>query len=195
MTSLRLVLTCDQCAGLLEDYIAGDLDRARHASVRSHLDGCASCREALVEADPLQMFAALGSERRQAGQWDGFWDGVREEIGAPRRPARGTRPRRVAAWWAAAAAVVVMAGGYFIAPRLPSRPPTVQTPIAAVPADITLSPAGTPRPQTVEQVRTSDARPVQVFSMAYDPGAGEAPAAGEAPVTELVLIVDAGLEL
>ena len=186
-------MTCASVRERLAAYLDGDLDPAAHGAVREHTAGCQSCREALRQADPLMIFADLSEQSRPAASWDGFWEGIQTALPrAPQAPARSAgSQRRVAAVLAAAAALLVLASAYILTARLQPG----EAPPAVVAMARPAVPAGTPLPQTVEQVNTPGARPVQVFSMAYDPGASESPAAGEAPVTELVLIVDAGLEL
>jgi len=186
-------VTCASVRERLAAYLDGDLDPAAHGAVREHTAGCQSCREALRQADPLMIFADLSEQSRPAASWDGFWEGIQTALPrAPQAPARsaGSQRRRVAAVLAAAAALLVLASAYILTARL--------QPAEAPPAVVAMArpavPAGTPLPQTVEQVNTPGARPVQVFSMAYGSEA-ESPAGEAGQVTELVLIVDAGLEL
>jgi hypothetical protein len=207
-------VSCAWVAARLEPWIAGDLEAAAHGAVREHLAACAACRAALRQAEPLMIFTELNDRPRPAAAWDGFWEGIQEAL--PARPAAPPRfaPRRQAAMWlAAAAAIVLLVAGWVLTSGLRTpdadggHPAPLNVAGAGSHAPVTVPPvqallaAGVPLPQTVEQVNTPGARPVQVFSMAYRPGsaaepsgpAGDAPAAGE--VTELVLIVDAGLEL
>ncbi|MGH9869885.1 MAG: zf-HC2 domain-containing protein [Candidatus Polarisedimenticolia bacterium] len=181
-------MKCEEILARLDAWTDGDLDAAAHADVQRHLDGCPACREALLERDPLQMFAGLATEARPAEAWDGFWEGIRDGIRGDELAARRRRPVGWRTAASVAAALVLLVAAFFLMGRPEQKTPHLPMVAAAgLPA-----PAGSPRPQTVEQVLTSDSRPVQIFSMAYEPGA--AGAGADAP-TELVLIVDAGLEL
>jgi len=185
--------TCEETIRRLDAWTAGDLDAAAHAAVKEHLDACAGCRQALIERDPLHLFAGLAGAARPAEAWDGFWEGIREGI---RRDQLAVRRRRSIGWRTAAgvaAALVLLVAtlvllGRSWPPQEPSGPPVVA-------ASVMPPLPGAPLPQTVEQVRTPDSRPVQIFSMAYETGPADAGGGADAPATELVLIVDAGLEL
>jgi len=151
--------------------------------------------------------------------WDGFWPAIQE--GIAREGDRGRfRPRarqapitrRAAALLvlaaAAAAIVFVMVGAPW-----PARPPVA--PPAGGPSALVGMPGlagevatasgsgqpaiiheGRPLPPTVELVRTPDPANARIFSMTYyeEPAPG-APAGSSPRATELVLIVDAGIEL
>jgi anti-sigma factor RsiW len=186
-------VTCASVRERLAAYVDGELDAATHGAVRDHAAACAACREALVEADPLMIFADLSAQTRPAAAWDGFWEGIQAALPeAARAPARrSAAPRlRATAVLAAAAALLILVAAYVLTARTPSgeAPPAV---VALARPEL---PAGMPLPQTVEQVNTPGERPVQVFSMAYGADSG-VPASEPGQVTELVLIVDAGLEL
>jgi hypothetical protein len=218
-------ISCAWVIERLEPYIAGDLDADAHAAARGHLATCASCREAMRQADPLMIFADLADRPRPAAAWDGFWEGIqaalpdhadRTAVSPPARTHRAPR-RHAAVWLAAAAAIVLLVAAYVLTARFqgfetdPGAGPAPLVASAQRPAGAgaqgtessvqALLAAGMPLPQTVERVNTPGARQVQVFSMAYRPGAGVEPAgaADDRPapeqVTELVLIVDAGLDL
>lgn len=103
------------CEGMLDrlpDWAAGRLSADDAEAVRSHVDGCATCREAwevvrlLAEAGPRPVPAGLEARLRTA---------VREAAeGAEPRPLRrgsgaGVRPWRVPSWGLAAAAGIVLA--------------------------------------------------------------------------------------
>lgn len=177
-------------------------------ALRYHLQGCDACRSEAWEREPLMVFAPLADHGMDPGvsgahgiddaRWDGFWEGILTEITAEPRSeheardegSRTARSRRFHRGWMAAAAALmaVLAGATLMAPG--PEAPSAGRPVASHDADTGES---VPMPQTVEQVRTTDAREVQIYSMTYYQGAE--PGETGRPATELVLIVDAGLDL
>jgi hypothetical protein len=167
--------------------------------MRQHIHGCEACFQKVVARDPLQLFAPLADQTQPDEFWEGFWPAihegiVRQEAGRRPRPARD-------AWrlWTRVAAVVLVAAcvtaALILVPRLVTRP-VAGVPIAGVPrpAPIAEAPAASPMPQTVERVLTDGRRDVQVYTMSYTQDSLQS-TRGAAPVAELVLIVDKGLEL
>lgn len=194
---------CARVSDYLESYLSGQVPPPERRGMRLHIHGCARCHRVVMERDPLQFFAPLADqERRPAGMdadpWDGFYDAIRAGIAAD---GRQTRPERRRTLIAAAAVLLAMVtvglvAFYVVADR--SRP--VMTAGSAPPAPALRAPgASVPMPQTVERVRS--AGEVQVYTMNYyqDEGNGASATPGAAgahgQTAELVLIVDAGLEL
>jgi len=166
------------------------------------------------------IFAPLAEEdfsAKPAAFWDGFWPAIQEGIAreqdrgrflppARRAAPRVRMPRRFAtllALAAAAAAIVfVMVGAPWRAraPQAPTAPssagPAVEVATTSGPDQPAQVNEGSPLPPTVESVRTPDPTNARIFSMTYydEPAPGAPP--GTSPrATELVLIVDAGIEL
>jgi len=193
---------CARVGSYLESYLLDQVPPPERRGMRLHIHQCPACFDAVTSRDPLQLFAPLADEDVFPDGWEGFWPEIERGIASHPAPRRFPRPLRwldPAAWTPArAAAVIAAAAAVFAFPLLmkallTDRPPEVVSPpvVASLATD-----TGTPLPQTVERVLTPDSRTVQVFSMKYDQGpVRDAAAGGEAPVTELVLIVDAGLDL
>ena len=96
---------------LLLSYLDGELDAARAAEVRQHLDTCDECRQYLAEARAALRFhdeatrAILPAPPRP-------WVELRprfNDLDAERRQLRRSRPSFQPFWWAAAAAAIVLA--------------------------------------------------------------------------------------
>ena len=51
------MMECREAVRLLSAYLALELERPREAEVRSHLESCGECRDALAAADPAAAFA------------------------------------------------------------------------------------------------------------------------------------------
>ena len=187
---------CTRVGDYLESYLLDQVPPPERRGMRLHIHGCPDCFEKVTARDPLQLFAPLGDQTRPGDAWDDFWPAVRDEMGERARSV--WTPGRLAL---AAAAVVLLIGAAIVAPRLVVRNGQPETTIAmaregtvAAPVAGVASPVGSPIPQTVEQVRTPDSRDVQIYSMYYYEDDTSTTAA-ESRVTELVLIVDEGLEL
>ncbi len=192
---------CARVNSYLEAYLLDRVPPPERRGMRLHIHRCPACFAKVTARDPLQLFAPLADQKRgEPGSgpqvWESFWDdiaeGVRKEesLGAMPRLVRwvSARPALLAA---AAAAVIVAVGVVWLRPAGELRGP--EPPAIPVMAGAGVPPApesgGMPLPPVVEAVRTPDARPVTVYSMAYEvPGAGSTQA-------QLVLIVDGGLEL
>jgi len=196
---------CDRVGAYLESYLLDQVPPPERRGMRLHIHRCPDCFQKVISRDPLQLFAPLADQEPPAPTWDGFWPAIEAEIA--RRPAQDRVPGFVrwlapSAWTPLRAAAVVTAAALLFAvplvmrALLTGRPDAVQPPVVAAQPPVAGAPGATePMPQTVEQVRTPDSRTVQVFSMSYGQGASTAGAGGEPPVTELVLIVDAGIDL
>src|SRR5437667_1887681 len=54
--------SCDQCSGLLLDYLYGLLDEGEAQGLRDHLASCPGCRSALAEAQAQQNLIARAAQ-------------------------------------------------------------------------------------------------------------------------------------
>ncbi len=202
---------CARIDARLEPYLQDQVPPHERRGMRRHIQACPVCFDKVVARDPVQLFAPLadeefgdlgGSGARGSAFWSRFWPGIEAAIQRP--PAlRGARRSGPAARYVrgALAAAVLVAAGLTIARLVPPSPPAAPAPGVVRPQVAGVAPAAPPSrpaplPQTVERVRGARADEVQIYSMKYvqEPPVGR-PADGEAQVTELVLIVDAGLEL
>jgi anti-sigma factor RsiW len=183
---------CERVHSHLDAYLLDQVPPPERRAMRLHIQRCPACFARITERDPLQLFASLADQDRAPQAWEGFDSAIREGI---QRDESRRATRRV---WVRAAAVVAavaaigLAGSRLVPHRQAPGTVAVQERIA----DPFIHPdqrraAGVPLPQTVERVRTSGSREVQVFSMNYYDQSG----AGPGHLTELVLIVDAGLDL
>lgn len=208
---------CDRFERSLDAYRSDALAHREREAARRHASSCPECLARLTRHDPLARFLPLSLETPSPRVTEGFWDAVRAGIeqqsvaGSEVVPIRenvtpsGWRAafggRRLAPVALAASFVVMVLAALFAA-IAPGR----IAPDTSHVAGVTLSPSramasspsavpGKPLPQTVEHVRTEDERDVQVYSMTWLDQ--DAAAAGHDPnqVTELILIVDAGLKL
>lgn len=191
---------CDRFERCLDAYLGDALASREREAARRHASSCPECLSKLRRGDDLAMFLPLSQETPSPRATEGFWDAVRAGIergqtGAA-EPARGRQPawsaapgRRVTPF-ALAASLLVMVLAAYMAAVAPGRIGP-----APVPERAPVSIASRPLPQTVEQVRTDDARDVQVYSMTWLDQKAAAPGHEPGSVTELILIVDAGLKL
>jgi len=210
---------CGRVALSLPAYHRDDLPPEERRLVRRHIHECPACFAKAVASDPAEILAPLAEEDSSARPdpfWDGFWPAIQEGIaregdrGRFRPPARKAPiTRRAAALLvlgaAAAAIVFVMVGAPWRA-RMPAAMPAGGSPALVGMADEAATASGSgqpatfhegrPLPPTVELVRTPDPATARIFSMTYyeEPAPG-APAGSSPRATELVLIVDAGIEL
>lgn len=199
---------CDRVRDLLADYLEDRLQAAERGAVRLHLAACRACRREAAARDPLQILAPLSVDELPERYREGFWAEIQAKlperpghaIGVASRRAQWTRqPARTALLMGAAAAALLAA---LLVPRLFDRraaepPATIAQAGAGIPFGQMAMEASRRAPQTVEQVRTPGARQVQVYSMKYYLASASSggPARPSPPVTELVLIVDEGLDL
>ncbi|HET6372865.1 MAG TPA: hypothetical protein VFG76_06135 [Candidatus Polarisedimenticolia bacterium] len=197
---------CHSFEARLHDCLSDRLSPEDQRAFWRHTGSCPSCLELVMAKDPSHLFGVLSLEENgeplPGGEefWRGFWPAIEEGIrsapaGSAPRPAR----RAAVAVLAVAAG---LAGLLLILPRLtqqapapaPDAPPIAASVPAAAPP--IFQAAGGPWPPTVEQVRTDPSRDVQVYSMTYyQPSSPDAPAGQAQQATDLILIVDAGLDL
>lgn len=204
---------CSRVSDYLESYLSGQVPPPERRGMRLHIHGCAACLRVVMERDPLQFFAPLADQER-AGQvdrggnaWDGFYDAIRVGIAAVETERRRRVRQRV--WLSAAAAVLAVVTVGLVASYIAvnrARPVIVASdtkPPAVTRASFTPGPL----PQTVERVRGTGGGEVQVYTMNYyqddpadpseDRGAPDLNGMNgtHGQTAELILIVDAGLEL
>ena len=215
---------CDRFERSLDAYLGDALASREREAARRHASSCPKCLARLTRQDPLQIFLPLSAETPSSRVTDGFWDtvraGIERERAAGKREAvamHPVRPGRLAAFVgrgftpiAIAASLLVMVLAAWLAAVAPAQFAPLDrnarndrsasgariTRAAAAPLPgVSVVAAGNPLPQTLEHVRTDDARDVQVYSMTWLDQ--DAAASGHDPsqVTELILIVDAGLKL
>ena len=199
---------CGRARDLLGDYLEDRLPAVERGDVRLHLAACRACRREAAARDPLQILAPLSVDELPERYRDGFWAEIQAKLPAPPGNVIGVaswrapwtrHPARAALLVGAAAAALV---AVLLVPRLLDRraaepPATIAQSGAGIPFGQMAMEASRRAPQPVEQVRTPGARPVQVYSMKYylASAASGGPALPSPPVTELVLIVDEGLDL
>ncbi len=192
---------CARVVWSLDAYLEDRLAPAESAAVRSHLASCDACRARAAEKDPLAHFAVLAEDRPPEGAMEGFLDSVLD--GIAREEATVPSPRRVSAAWpftpaALAASLLIMIAAADFVLRVPGDAIRVRGPVVAreeVTQEVPRAGATRPTPGTVAEVRTPDAREVQIYTMTWLNGDAAAGDAEEGQVAELVLIVDAGLDL
>lgn len=196
---------CARVSDYLESYLSGQVPPPERRGMRLHIHGCVDCHRKVMERDPLQLFAPLADQEREApgdsngDPWEGFYDVIRSGIAV--EEARSSHAPRV--WLSAAAVVAMIALGlaaFYVATKT-SRPVMMASDPRTPPmTQASLAPG--PMPQTVERVRGTGAGDVQVYTMNYyqdEPATGrstetEAPGS-QGQTAELILIVDARLEL
>lgn len=112
-------MTCDDAADLIDLYAASECAPPEARAVRAHLDGCASCREALAQARRLQ--ALLDQRFRQDAALARLTARLKADVRPP--PAARTLPfaRRFAA--VAALLLVTFGLGLWLSPPRASAPP------------------------------------------------------------------------
>jgi len=201
---------CERVNAYLESYLLDQVPPPERRGMRLHIHRCPVCFEKVTSRDPLALFAPLADEERPEAFWDGFWeevsDGIRGQEESRRRAVRIVRPAAAAALLLIAGAAALILGPRLLTEKTPSPASRLVQGTPAGPEEtrelqrVTADPvaeAGGPLPQTVELVRTEDSRDVQVYSMQYRHRSGEGRPSHGSPqgLTELVLIVDAGLEL
>lgn len=183
MSDPRMTIDCARVTASIEDYLEDRLAPGDRAAIRRHVASCPSCFERVVTRDPIQLFAPLADESPGEGRpgfWIGFWPGISEAIDRD-ASRRGT-------WLRAAAVVLAVAGTIAILTLLPGPPERRQADAPVVTPGVVAE--AEPLPPTIERVVSPDSGDVQIYSMTYY----EDPAAGD-EATELILIVDAGLDL
>ena len=105
-------MSCQDYEALIGDYVDGDIDEARRASLESHLSTCASCRA--VVADFSVIRAATLTLEAQVPPPD-VWRRLSAAIEAEPKPFLGLGG---AYWWRALAPVVAMVALSWTAGRL-----------------------------------------------------------------------------
>ena len=206
---------CDRFERSLDGYLGDALAHREREAAKRHASSCPECLARLTRHDPLARFLPLSFDTPSPRVTEGFWDAVRAGIesdsAAPRRASGSWRAssswraacggRRVAPFALAASLLVMVLAAVFaalapgrIAPDTSHVSRVAPSPSRAVPWSPAVG-AGSPLPQTVEHVRTEDERDVQVYSMTWLDQDSEAAGHDPSQVTELILIVDAGLKL
>jgi hypothetical protein len=171
---------CAAFEALAEREARGEISAREFAALDEHRETCSRCAAAMRRTDPLAAFRVLAAEERPAASWAGLWEGVRAGIHAEGSLglAEGLRLVRPSSRVAAAAVLVVGLGIAALAvPRL--APSTV--PVATVPDHPVVPAVLHP---TVESIESPGARIYEVKLF----GENER-------VTEVVMIVDQGMEL
>jgi len=191
---------CDRFERCLDAYLGDALASREREAARRHASSCPECLSKLRRGDDLALFLPLSQETPSPRVTEGFWDAVRAGIEGGQPGAAEPVRRRLPAWsavpgrgvtpFALAASILVMVLAAYMAAVAPGRIGP-----AADPAGPQVSVSSRPLPQTVEQVRTDDARDVQVYSMTWLDQKTAAAGNEQGSVTELILIVDAGLKL
>jgi predicted anti-sigma-YlaC factor YlaD len=115
------MMECREAVGLLGAYLALELERPREAEVRSHLESCGACRDALAAADPAAAFA-LRVAALTVPEDPAFVSGVLAGIHQRRVEGRlaHRRPGLLAA--AAALLIAVLGGWAWLDGRLQQQP-------------------------------------------------------------------------
>jgi len=200
------LFNCERVNAYLESYLLGQIPPPERRGMRLHIHRCDVCFAKVTERDPLQLFAPLAEQERAPQNWAGFEErilaAIHERESATSHSFLRRRFMRVRLTPARAAvgllALAAMVAAILVLPRLMTEKALAPAPMVAGATGTAEPPqsSGDPLPQTVEQVRTADSRPVQVYSMAWAAhDDGENTGAAESSVTELVLIVDAGIDL
>lgn len=98
-------MDCEQASPWLALYFDGELDRASSRELELHLDGCAACRQQLIELDTLRRQVRAAAPRSRAPE------ALRARITASTRdapaPTERSRRRPRVTWLALAASWVV----------------------------------------------------------------------------------------
>lgn len=173
-------MNCAEFAALAAREARGEVSAREFAALDRHRESCARCADAMRESDPLALFRGLATEERPAAAFAGLWEGVRAGIRTEGSLGLGEGLRLVRPSSRVAAAAVLVLGLAIAAlavPRLtPQAPPVASAPERPVfPA--VLHP-------TVESIQSPGARIYEVKLF----GENER-------VTEVVMIVDQGIEL
>lgn len=141
-----MTMNCKEIQAVLIDYLDHALDATAAANVKTHLDGCAVCRQEAAELqEMLQVLAENEMKEPSPALRENFQTMLQSELnilttsdiaaGATGYPQEGTagaqahslqnKPGRVISWtsplWKAAAAVVILAGGIWIGTQISSR--------------------------------------------------------------------------
>jgi len=175
------VIDCAAFGRLAKLEARGEISAQEFAALDHHREGCERCARSMRSTDPLALFKGLAAEERPAASWAGLWEGVRAGIRSEGSLGlgEGLRLVRPSSRVAAAALLIVgLAVAALAVPRLTPQAP----PVAAVP-DSPVLPALVLHP-TVESIQSPGARVYEVKLF----GENER-------VTEVVMIVDQGIEL
>jgi len=135
-------MNCETFEGLIEAYLADDLDDLRRRGFREHLGSCGTCRDKAVEADCSLILSAAPPRQDDAQKIEAVTQAVMGQIRQQRIERRLHRPRR--RWLAAAAMVVVTLMGV-TGWRLLSPDDGDDTTLAVVEAKAVERPAPPPR--------------------------------------------------
>lgn len=99
-------MNCETFEGLIEAYLADDLDDLRRRGFRDHLGSCRECRDKAIEADCSLILSAAPRREEDPQKIEAVTQAVMGQIRQQRIERRLRRPRRR---WLAAAAMVVVA--------------------------------------------------------------------------------------
>ena len=134
----------DQWTDRLSEYLDDELKGSERAMLEAHLERCGDCQENLAGLRRIVMRARSLEDRPPASD---LWPGIAARIGAPAQPIRapGRRgftfslPQLLAA---GVALTVLSASGAWM--LHPGAAPVGLQPVAAVPADVPVTPVGAP---------------------------------------------------
>jgi hypothetical protein len=157
---------CEHWRGLVAMAVVGQIEAEDRVALAAHLDGCAECRQAARELEPLG--ALLGSAdpttADEAVLSPALEAAVLERLRAEARRAR--RQRLTRRTLAAAAAVVVAVGGVVAGLAL-SAPAPGRTLVLGGPAGVTARATLTPEPWGTQVTLSASGQPPgQVFTVA-----------------------------
>ena len=102
-------MSCEKYREMLSLYLQESLEEVARTDFRSHLRGCARCRNWTVSEDPSLIFAVADEPREDTAHAEACAAAVTAQIRQDRLRHRLHARRRP--WLAAAAAVVVAVGG------------------------------------------------------------------------------------
>jgi len=101
--------TCDEVRDQLPEHVLGTLDDVRDRSVRTHLRGCAGCRQELVAlGDGMALFSRAAHDRTPPPELEDQVRTVLAQEWSEAPPGARERLRLSPAWLAAAAAILVV---------------------------------------------------------------------------------------
>jgi anti-sigma factor RsiW len=174
------VIDCAAFRSLAKREAKGQVSAREFAALDRHRERCARCAAAMRQDDSLAAFRALAAEERPAAAWAGLWEGVRAGIRAEGSLGLGEGLRLLSPTSRVAAAALLVVGLAVAALAVPRLKPQLP-PVAAAPDRPVLPAVLHP---TVESIQSPGARIYEVKLF----GENER-------VTEVVMIVDQGIEL